>query len=112
MHLQRHSIKITGAEFTIHLRGYNPSIKEDTYYLAHSLLQLWFLYRAPPYTDAWGLWGQTAANNHFSALVLFLTHLVVLLTTKWKWWYGSERLGDLITGYGYFASKDEIRLIT
>ena len=62
--------------------GYNPSIKER-YLLQHTpYLALVSLPAFTPYTNAWGLWGQTQANNPFWQLVLFLTHLVVVLTTR------------------------------
>ena len=88
--------------------GYNPSIKEDTYRNTLPVAS-GFSTSFTPYTNAQGLWDQTAANNHFAALGNNAYSLGGGVDYQANG--GMEaQLGDLITGYGYFANKDEIEV--
>ena len=88
--------------------GYNPSIKEDTYYNTIPTAS-GFSTSFTPYTNAQGLWGQTAANNHFAALGN--NSYVLGGGVDYQANGGMEAaLGDLITGYGYFSNRDEIEV--
>jgi len=88
--------------------GYNPSIKEDTFRNTIPVAS-GFSTSFTPYTNAQGLWGQTAANNHFAALGNNAYSLGGGVDYQANG--GMEaQLGDLITGYGYFANKDEIEV--
>ena len=88
--------------------GYNPSIKEDTYYNTLPVAS-GFSTSFTPYTNAQGLWGQTAANNHFAALGNNAYSLGGGVDYQANG--GMEaQLSDLITGYGYFSNRDEIEV--
>ena len=90
--------------------GYNPSIKEDTYYNTIPRASGFSTSTSfTPYTVAQGLWGQTAANNHFASLGSVSYPLAGGVD------YGANgsmapELGNILTGYNYFANKDEIEV--
>ena len=88
--------------------GYNPSIKEDTFRNTIPVAS-GFSTSFTPYTNAQGLWGQTAANNHFAALGSVSYSLGGGVDYQANGGMEAE-LGDLITGYGYFSNKDEIEV--
>ena len=90
--------------------GYNPSIKEDTYYNTIPRASGFSTStQFTPYTVAQGLWGQTAANNHFASLGSVSYPLAGGND------YGDNgsmepQLGAILTGYNYFSNKDEIEV--
>ena len=86
--------------------GYNPSIKEDTIRNVIPTAS-GFSTSFTPYTTTQGLWGQTAANSHFSSLGAVAYSLTG--GSDYQSGGGMEAaLGDLITGYNYFSNRDEI----
>ena len=88
--------------------GYNPSQSEDTYWNTIPRAS-GFSTSFTPYTVAQGLWGQVAQNNKFSSLGNVSYTLTGGVDYQANGGMAAD-LSDIVTGYGYFANKDEIEV--
>ena len=88
--------------------GYNPSQKEDVYQGTVPIAS-GFSSGAIPYTVGEGLWGQQATNTNFSSLGNKTYTLGGGVDYQDNGGMSAE-LSSLVSGYSYFANKDEIQV--
>ena len=86
--------------------GYNPSQKEDTFQDTIPIPS-GFSSGTIPYTVAEGLWGQDAKDTHFSSLGNKSYALGGGVDYQANGGMAAD-LSSLVSGYSYFANKDEI----